>query len=71
MRGTHGDANRAENFVPQFAGIYCKQTVRIKEVSPLSYDALFPQAVNLFGVIAKLAQPHVRVLGKGRRGSLR
>ncbi len=53
------------------AQVFINQTGRIQEESPLSYDPLFPQVVNLFGVIAKLAQPHVRVLGKDRRGSLR
>src|SRR5690348_4604547 len=41
------------------------------EVVNLLYDVLFPQALDLFGVIAKLAQPRVRVLGKSRGGPWR
>src|ERR1700674_5764353 len=71
MKMEHAATQTGQKTSLRSAQVFINQTGRIKEVSPLSYDALFPQAVNLFGVIAKLAQPHVRVLGKGRRGSLR
>src|ERR1700686_5050114 len=36
-----------------------------------SNDPLFSQVANLFGVIAKLAKPRIRVLGKRRSRPLR
>ena len=36
-----------------------------------SNDVIFPQVLYFLGVIAELAQPRVRVLGKGRSGPLR
>src|ERR1700693_2526123 len=66
-----GVACRAEDFAPRRAGIFCSQAGKTRKGCHYSDDVLFPQILNLFGVIAELAQPRVRVLGQRRSRPLR